>query len=525
MTSHQTTPTATGPTSELVGLLAEFESPSQLIHACDQARQAGYTETDAYSPFPVHGIDPAIGIRRTRLPFFVLFVGINAALFAVFLQWYTNAASESPIWPGYDYIIGGKPYWSLPANIPVVFEITVLSSAFAVFFGMWGLNRLPQFSNPLFKIPRFKRVTSDRFFLAIYKKDGNFNRTRTEEQLNEWGAHAIEEIIQDLTDTEMPSWVKPVGVCGAVLMLLPPVMILAAQGMTSETPRLHFNPDMDWQYKSKTQTVSPRLEDSDGFLFADGRAMRPPVAGTIAQGELEDDTLYYQGIQEGTTPVSLTQDPAAPPEPAWTEAIPPHIVDEDGNVVQRGIEISEATLLEGQAKFNTYCSLCHGYSGDGDGLVSRRAMELSALGKAAWTPARNLHEETVTSQPVGRIFDTITNGRNTMSGYKAQISVEDRWKIVLYVKSLQNAEYSSMDSVPEDLRSNVPDAVRIGETQESGASATTPATSDTSNEQPTTVSPDENKDAPPVADPNAEKTDADSGAGNTDTSDDNSDDQ
>ena len=123
-----------GSGEKFLGLLAQFDDPNTLVNACDKARIEGYKKMDAYSPFPVHGIDPAIGIKRTFLPFIVLFVGLNALFGALFLQWYTNSADWSPMFPGYAFRISGKPLFSLPANIPVTFEIIVLSSAFATFF-------------------------------------------------------------------------------------------------------------------------------------------------------------------------------------------------------------------------------------------------------------------------------------------------------------------------------------------------------------------------------------------------------
>jgi hypothetical protein len=135
--------------SKLIGLVAQFDDPDSLVNACEQARQAGYTKTDAFSPFPVHGIDPALGIKRTILPFIVLGIAVGAVFVGVGMQWYTNGGSlgefstdESPVFPGYRFKISGKPYFSLPANIPVTFEVIVLSSAFATFFGMWFLNKL-----------------------------------------------------------------------------------------------------------------------------------------------------------------------------------------------------------------------------------------------------------------------------------------------------------------------------------------------------------------------------------------------
>ena len=430
----------------LIGLLAQFEDPDSLVEACNQAREFGYKKMDAYSPFPVHGIDQAIGIRRTRLPFFVLAIGLSALFVGLGLQYYANAADFSPIFPGYRFKIGGKPYFSLPANIPVTFEIIVLSSAFASFLGMWAINRLPRLANPLFRISRFKRATNDKFFLMIDTEDKKFDRRETESKLDAWGASAIEEVNQDLTDQQLPNWIQLVGITAAFLLLLPPVLIFRAAGMTNRAPRMHIIPDMDWQDKNKTQTESPIVDGR--FLFDHERVMREPIPGTVARGQLQFDSQYFQGIQPGTTAVTATvtgnvrtslqnQDPQdaakgavkppadAPPEPNWVTTFPEQVA------------VNLDLLKRGQQRFEIYCTPCHGYSGNGDGLVNQRALSLAATGNAAWTTAKSLHDPEVKKNPVGRIFDTISNGRNSMGPYKDQIPVEDRWAIVAYVKALQ----------------------------------------------------------------------------------------
>jgi mono/diheme cytochrome c family protein len=455
MAEENTTDT-TQENSKLVGLLAQFDDPDSLVHACDQARQAGYTKTDAYSPFPVHGIDPALGIKRTVLPFVVLSIALGAVFVGLGMQWYTNGGSiggvstdESPLFPGYQFKISGKPYFSLPANIPITFEVIVLSSAFASFFGMWFMNKLPMLSNPLHRISRFKRATNDKFFLMIEQRDDKFDRGSTESQLNEWGAVAIEECRQDVTDTKLPSWLKLVALMGAILLMLPPVAIFRAMGMTNRAPRLHFMPDMDWQDKSKTQTVSPRMMN-DKFLFADERAMRAPVVGSVARGQLDADSEMYRGIKKDYTPaVSVTtasgpvrtslgsnqdQDVAATDPPAEED------VSMFITTFPQEIEVNETLLARGQNRYNIYCTACHGYAGNGDGLVNQRAVALAATGKATWTAAKSLHDPIVKDpekNPIGRIFDTITNGRTMMGPYGSQIPTEDRWAIVAYVKALQ----------------------------------------------------------------------------------------
>lgn len=174
---------------KVVGLLAEFNSPASITEAAKKVRAAGYARWDVHSPFPLHGIDPVMGIRPTRLPWLVLFAGLFGLAGGIAMQWYVNAYD-------YQYLISGKPFWSLPANIPVAFETTVLCAALMAVFGMLALNRLPTFFNPLFKHERFRRVTSDRFFLLIDASDEQFDRDATSALLKDAGATAV-EIVED----------------------------------------------------------------------------------------------------------------------------------------------------------------------------------------------------------------------------------------------------------------------------------------------------------------------------------------
>lgn len=443
--TDNTTNETTSEESELVGLLAQFDDPNSLVAACNEAREAGYKKMDAYSPFPVHGIDPAIGIKRSWLPFLVLAIALGAVVVGLGMQWYTNTADTSPIFPGYKFKISGKPYFSLPANIPVTFEVIVLSSAFATFFGMWILNKLPRFSNPLHRISRFKRATNDKFFLMLDKADDKFDDSESRAQLNQWGAVAIEEVRQDLTDTKLPSWMPMAGLLLGMCLLIPPVAIFSVMGTTNRAPRLHVVPDMDWQHKFKTQVVQHDLDNGDR-LFVDNRAMRQPVEGSVRFGDLQIDSEMFQGVKKEFRETAMArirtnyraslsgqeEDAAAAPAEEnldmWMTTFP------------EGFEVNEETLARGRARFEIYCVACHGYAGNGDGLVNQRAMALAAAGNAAWTSAKSLHDPIVkdpAQNPVGRIFDTITNGRATMGPYKNQIPVEDRWAIVAYVKALQ----------------------------------------------------------------------------------------
>ncbi len=416
-------------TTKLIGLVAQFDESDALVHAAEKARLDGYTAIDAYSPFPVHGIDPALGIRRTRLPFFVLTVAIIACVVGLGMQYYTNKRDDSPLFPGYAFQISGKPLFSLPANIPVTYEIIVLGSCLATFFGMWILNSLPRLSNPLHRVERFKRATNDKFFLAIESRDPKFNHAHTESQLKGWGAVAVDEVRQDLTDGTLPSWVSMAAVLLALLLLIPPIAIFRASGLKSRVPRLHFNLDMDYQAKYGPQTLSPNLNNlptgkHPDYLFGDKLAARRPVAGSVAWGQLDDNSELHRGIK-------LDYD-----GPGGDDDLAQYITG-----FPEDIEVNQALLERGRQRFDIYCSACHGYAGEGDGRINARAIALNLEGKAAWTAAKSLHEPDVKNpgkNPTGRIFETITQGRNTMGPYAAQIPVKDRWAIVAYVKALQS---------------------------------------------------------------------------------------
>jgi hypothetical protein len=167
------------------GLLAEFDTPTELLRAAEAVRDAGYKRWDCFSPFPVHGLDRAMGLKDTRLPWVVLAAGITGAGSAVLMQWWMNAKN-------YPYLISGKPFFSLPANIPITFEVTVLFSAITAVVSMFLFNGLPQFNHPTFNSWRFKRVTNDKFFIAIEAGDPQFDEARTEGLLNSLGSRSTE---------------------------------------------------------------------------------------------------------------------------------------------------------------------------------------------------------------------------------------------------------------------------------------------------------------------------------------------
>lgn len=186
------------PPQSTYGLLAEFSTPKGIYEAAKKVREAGYRWWDCHTPFPVHGLDTAMGVRPTILPILVFGGGLTGCLLGFLLQWFTNATSFD-FWVlvpvrGYDFLISGKPLLSGPAYIPVMFELTILLSAGAAVGLMFLLNGLPQWYHPLLKNERFRQVTDDKFYLVIEARDPQFFESRTRSLLEEIGAEHVEAV-------------------------------------------------------------------------------------------------------------------------------------------------------------------------------------------------------------------------------------------------------------------------------------------------------------------------------------------
>jgi mono/diheme cytochrome c family protein len=208
-----------------------------------------------------------------------------------------------------------------------------------------------------------------------------------------------------------PRWLTYGLVLLAALSLVPFALIARSRASTSARPHVQLIQDMAKQPKLKTQAANP--------LFADGRAMRPPVPGTVAHGELEENGVYWTGRDAG----------------GWVTAFP--------------VQVTERLMQRGQERYDIFCAPCHGLAGFGDGPVAKRA---DALQEGTWTPPSSYHTDLVRGRPVGHLFNTITNGIRNMPAYASQIPVADRWAIVLYVRALQRSQDASVADVPPELR-------------------------------------------------------------------------
>ncbi len=174
---------------DVYGLVAEFKTPHDLIAGVRAVRQAGFTRIDTHTPFPIHGMDQAMDLPPSQLPWLVFAGGLTGTASAYLLQWWMNAYD-------YPYSIGGKPFWSYQAYVPVMFELTVLLGAFCAVLGLLALTGLPRPYHPLFTHPRFLRATDDGMLLSVQADDPRWDEARLRQVITAAGGAEI-TIVKD----------------------------------------------------------------------------------------------------------------------------------------------------------------------------------------------------------------------------------------------------------------------------------------------------------------------------------------
>jgi hypothetical protein len=176
-------------------IVAEFDTAHDVLHAADKVREAGYQKWDTHTPFPVHGMDKAMGLGDSRLGWIVICCAVTGLSGAVLMMHWMNGVD-------YPLIIGDKPGGapgSLPSMVPIIFELTVLLSAFGAVFGMLGLNRLPQHHHPVFESDRFRAASDDKFFISIEADDPKFDVDMTRALLEKAHAAHVEVVEEDVS--------------------------------------------------------------------------------------------------------------------------------------------------------------------------------------------------------------------------------------------------------------------------------------------------------------------------------------
>lgn len=172
---------------KVYAVIGEFDDPHELVHAGRKIREMGYTKLDAMTPFPVHGIDEALGIPRSILGWIVICIGLCGTATALTLIWYCGAVNDK-------FVIGGKPLFDFTFSIPITFELTILFSAFASVIGMLTLNGLPRLYHPAMNYRNAHRASDDKFLLVIEANDPKFDAQRSAEHLRSVGAETVEVV-------------------------------------------------------------------------------------------------------------------------------------------------------------------------------------------------------------------------------------------------------------------------------------------------------------------------------------------
>lgn len=360
-------------------VLGLFEDAQKLVDAIHKLRPTYGEKLEAYTPYPVHGIEKALGIPKSHVGKIVLALGLSGLTLALGFQSWVFTTD-------YQIQFGGKPYFSWASFIPIVFEVTVLLACIVgAVFGMLVLvNKLPHYSHPILASKSMPKITRDRFALAVSVTTAE-EAAAASAALRGAGAPEIEEVTG--TD-ELGSGpllpLKPV-LATVVLCVLAGLGTWHLQRLWNRIPLIAI---MDEQ----TKVVPFR----DLGHFAGGQSMRQPVAGTVARG--------HQPLAEATP-------------------------EEAGLLLTNPLAPSATVLATGQRLYETHCLVCHGQLGDGKKLLSDKYTGIPA----------NFHTALLKSVPDGHLYQVIRVGKNTMKGYGKDILPMDRWAIVHYVRVLQRA--------------------------------------------------------------------------------------
>lgn len=365
----------------LYSYTAIFDTPDEIIHAAETVSEKGYTKYDVNTPYPLHGMNDAMKLKPSKLGYAALFFGLSGALMATLLMYWMMAID-------YPLVIGGKPFFAFPAFVPVIFEVTVLSASVATVLTMLLFYfKFPNISHPLHNTEYMKLISSDKYGISIQADDPKFKKVEVENLFIELGAKLIAPVYYD--EEELSS--KPKILEPKFVKLLAVTAFVVA-GVTYFTlNKLMFMPPFNWmmeQGKVIPQEMNQNFEDSFG--------MRNPVEGSVARGFI---------------PYAFTGEPELAGEKLINPLLP-----------------TEENLSLGKINYDIFCSPCHGYFGEGDSRL-----------RGQFPNPPSLHSSQVTNWSDGRIYHIITEGQNSMPSYAPQMTRQERWATVLYIRTLQRA--------------------------------------------------------------------------------------
>ncbi len=392
---------------KLYGITGIFSTPDSIIAAAEKISNSGYEKYDIHTPYPVHGMDNAMKLKPSKLGYITLVFGLTGAVLALILMYLTMAKD-------YPMIIGGKPFFALPAFIPVTFEITVLLATLSTVIGMITFFfKFPNNAHSLNDTAYMKAVSGDKFGVCIEADDVKFDETSARELLIGLGAKDI--TLQYQPEKEIFNALSPKFL----------VFLTAAAISISGVTYLTLNKVLyvvPFTFMSQQDKISAQ---STSEYFPDGRGMQMPVKGTVSRGNMP--YIYKDSSAMVTDPVV---------NPAMSDI--------------KSLEL-------GKRKFLTFCSPCHGNYGEGDGRL-----------RGQFAKAPSLHSQKVKDFQDGNIYHIIMVGQNkivlsktfeymVMPSYANQLTNQEAWSIVNYVRVLQkakNATKEDIDAVKKEAVAN-----------------------------------------------------------------------
>jgi hypothetical protein len=365
----------------LYAIAGIFNTPDEITNAAKKVAEKGYKKFDVNTPYPIHGMPQAMKLGRSKLGYAALVFGLSGTLAALLMTFWMSAVD-------YPLIIGGKPYFAFPKYVPIMFEVTVLAAAIGTVVTMlFFFFKLPNNSHPLHDTDYMKKVSSDMYGIYIEANDPAFNLDEVKGLFSELGASEVTEIYWDEDEVNAQPKIFEPKFLGFLV-----ITAIVISGTTYfSLNKLMFMVPFNWMMEQ-----DKLVPQETSQVFANGFSMQPPVEGTIARG-----TIPYPYKGE--------------PELAAKNLINP-------------LSFTKENLDLGKKKYDVYCSPCHGYFGEGDSRL-----------RGQFPNPPSIHSEKVRNWSDGRIFHVITEGQNVMPSYSSQLSREEKWAIILYIRALQRA--------------------------------------------------------------------------------------
>jgi hypothetical protein len=366
---------------KLYSYSALFDTPDDIIRAAKAVSEKGYTKFDVNTPYPVHGMDAAMKLPPSKLGFVTLFAGLGGMSLALLMMWWMMAID-------YPIIIGGKPFFPLPAFIPITFELTVLLATLTTVGALlFFFFKLPNNKHPLHDTNYMKNVSSDKYGICIEAIDPKFNENEIKDLFTSLHASLIEPIYFD--DEEISFKTKVAE--PKFLVFLAAVAVFVSFSAYLHLNQLLYIVPFSWMSDQEKAVVQETNE-----IFENGLTMQTPVEGSVARGFL---------------PYPFKNKP-----------------DDAGKLLVNPLIPNVENLAVGKEKYDIYCSPCHGYLGEGDSRL-----------RGQFPNPPSLHSEKLRTWSDGRIYHVITEGQNVMPSYRSQLTRQERWAVVNYLRVLQRS--------------------------------------------------------------------------------------